>query len=171
MADSTPKQDLPEVQPQQVVDVRDLVWETAYKILESGRYPTRNEICKALRKSSHTVGGYFAEWKKDNPRSTITVSQEKSEVHQSNNGNHSETREVASRSNLPSADEEVQYRTARNIASEHYYRKTWNFTAPGLREDLEDAVEQIDQYARRQDETLNPLGMLDYLMKRDYPES
>ena len=72
---------------------------------------------------------------------------------------------------MPKADEEVQYNTARDLAAERYYRKTWNFTVPGLRENLEEALQEIDELARGQDETLNPLGMVDWLIKRDYQQS
>ncbi len=31
------------------------------------------------------------------------------------------------------------------------YRKTWNFTVPGLRENLEEALQEIDELAREQE--------------------
>ncbi len=152
-------------------DISELVWDVADSILKSGRYPTRNDICKELRKSPKTIGRYFAEWKEANPKSTSMVRNKDTDVIESNGGHHRGKRSVASRSTLPSREEEVQYNVARDIAAERYYKKTWNFTVPGLREDLEEALAEIDEHSRRQDETLNPLGMVDYLLKRDYPSS
>ena len=37
---------------------------------------------------------------------------------------------------------------------------------PGLRENLEEALEEIDDLARRQDEKKDPLGMVNWLMNR-----
>ena len=71
-----------------------------------------------------------------------------------------------SEENFPKTDEQVQDNRARDIAAERYYRKTWNFTVPGLREDLEEALQEIDQLASRQDETLNSLGMVDWITIR-----
>ena len=152
-------------------EISELVWDVADSILKTGKYPNRNDICQALKKSPRTIGRYFAEWKEANPKSTSMVRNQEAEVMESNGGNHQGKRSVASRSTLSSREEEVQYNVARDIAAERYYKKTWNFTVPGLREDLEEALEDIDEFARRQDDTLNPLGMVDYLIKRDYPSS
>ncbi len=172
MSDSNlQKQDLPD---SETLDIREQVWVVADSILESGRYPTRKDICQALKKSSHTVGTHFTQWRKANPRSAVAAQLSNSEITKSRNGHqvsHSGARRVASYSNLPKADEEVQYNTARDLAAERYYRKTWNFTVPGLRENLEEALQEIDELAREQDETLNPLGMVDWLIKRDYQQS
>jgi hypothetical protein len=149
-------------------DIQEQVWEVADAILESGRYPTRNDICKALKKSPHTIGSYFNEWKKANPRSAL-VQQQNSEIGKNNqNSQPNQGRKVV---NHTVTDEDFQYNAAKAVAAEHYYKKTRNFTVPGLREDLEEALAEIDEHARRQDETLNPLAMVDYLLKRDYPSN
>ncbi len=155
-------------------EVRDLVWQAADQILESGQYPTRDLVCSKISKSPREVSPLFAEWRKANPRSAVAAQRQKSEIATSCNGHqvsHSGARRVASEANLPKADEEVQYNTVRDLAAERYYRKTWNFTVPGLRENLEEALQEIDELAREQDETLNPLGMVDWLIKRDYQQS
>jgi hypothetical protein len=36
-----------------VSDIQEQVWEVADEILATGRYPTRDDICKALKKSPH----------------------------------------------------------------------------------------------------------------------
>ncbi len=54
-----------------VSDIQEQVWEVAEGILATGRYPTRDDICKALKKSPHTIGSHFSEWKKVNPRSAV----------------------------------------------------------------------------------------------------
>ena len=149
-------------------DIRAMVTEAADNILASGRYPSRNDICRELKKSSKTIGSYFAEWKKAHPRSAL-VQQQKEEIGTTNkNSLPNQGRKVV---NHAITDEDFQYNAAKAVAAERYYKKTWNFTVPGLREDLEEALEEIDEHARRQDETLNPLGMVDYLINRDYPSS
>ncbi len=55
---------------------------------------------------------------------------------------------------------------AKNLAAEHYYKKTWEFTVPGLRENLEEALDEIDDLTRREDEKKDPLGMVNWLMNR-----
>ncbi len=138
-----------------VSDIQEQVWEVADAILESGRYPTRNDICKALKKSPHTIGSYFNEWKKANPRSAV-VKQESSQIDTS--GSNSTTRSERSMANHPISDEDIQYSVAKTLAAEHYYKKTWEFTVPGLRENLEEALEEIDDLTRREDEKKNPLA-------------
>jgi hypothetical protein len=151
-----------------VSELKEQVWEVADEILATGRYPNRDDICKALKKSSHTIGSYFNEWKKVNPRSAL-VQQQNSEIGRTKqNSQPNQGRKVI---NHTVTDEDFQYSAAKTVAAEHYYKKTWNFTVPGLREDLEEALAEIDEHARRQDETLNPLAMVDYLLKRDYPSS
>ena len=151
-----------------VNEIRQQVWEEADRILATGRYPNRDDICQALSKSSHTIGSHFAQWKKAHPRSAL-VQQQKEEIGRTNkNSLPNQRRKVV---NHAITDEDFQYSAAKAVAAEHYYKKTWNFTVPGLREDLEEALQEIDEHARRQDETLNPLGMVDYLINRDYPSS
>ncbi len=59
MSDSNlQKQDLPD---SETLDIREQVWVVADSILESGRYPTRKDICQALKKSTHTVGTHFTD--------------------------------------------------------------------------------------------------------------
>jgi hypothetical protein len=55
---------------------------------------------------------------------------------------------------------------AKTLAAEHYYKKTWKFTVPGLRENLEEALEEIDDYTRGEDEKKDPLGMVNWLINR-----
>ncbi len=55
------KQDLRSKEQKEVHDIREQVWVVADSILESGRYPTRKDICQALKKSTHTVGTHFTD--------------------------------------------------------------------------------------------------------------
>ena len=132
-----------------LTDIQEQVWEVADAILATGRYPTRNDICKSLKKSPHTIGSYFNEWKKANPRSAV-VKQERAEMESS--GSNSTTRSERSMVNHPISDEDLQYNVAKTLAAEHYYKKTWDFTVPGLRENLEEALGEIDDLTREKDE-------------------
>ena len=146
-----------------VATLKEQVWAVADQILATGRYPTRNDICKALKKSPHTIGSYFNEWKKANPRSAL-VQQQNSEIGRTkqNSQPNQETKVV----NHTVTDEDFQYSAAKAVAAEHYYKKTWDFTVPGLRENLEEALAEIDDLARNQDEKKDPLGMVNWLMSR-----
>ncbi len=146
-----------------VSDIQEQVWEVADGILATGRYPTRDDICKALKKSPHTIGSYFNEWKKAHPRSAV-VKQQSSEM--DGTSSNSPTRSERSMANYPISDEDIQYSVAKTVAAEHYYKKTWKFTVPGLRENLEEAIEEIDDYTRGEDEKKDPLGMVNWLINR-----
>ena len=147
-----------------VNEIRQQVWEEADRILATGRYPNRDDICQALSKSSHTIGSHFAQWKKAHPRSAV-VKQQESEIGTPNqNSLPNQGRKVV---NHGITDEDIQYSAAKALAAEHYYKKTWDFTVPGLRENLEEALSEIDEMARSQDETSDPLGMVNWLMTRN----
>ena len=146
-----------------LTDIQEQVWEVADAILESGKYPTRDDICKALKKSPHTIGSYFNEWKKVNPRSAV-VKQQSTQMESSTS--NSPTKNERSMANYPISDEDIQYSVAKTLATEHYYKKTWKFTVPGLRENLEEALEEIDDYTRGEDEKKDPLGMVNWLINR-----
>lgn len=149
---------------QEELEIRDLVWEVADEIVEDGRYPTRDDICKALRKSSHTVGSHFAEWKKANPRSALTIQQRSKVDRQASNGNGSSG--GVSDPDLERADRDIQLNVARKLIAQSYYEKTKNFTVPGLSDQVEEALDEIEEFSRGQDETLSPLGMVEWLKAR-----
>ena len=54
-------------------EVRELVWQAAAQILESGQYPTRDLVCSKISKSPREVSPLFAEWRKANPRSAVAA--------------------------------------------------------------------------------------------------
>ena len=144
--------------------IRQEVWELADEIFESGRYPTRNDICKGLGRSSKTLGGHFAEWRKANPRSALTVQKQSEVDRQVANGNGSGS--AATDPDLERCDREIQLDVARRLIARSYYEKTKNFTVPGLADQVEEALDEIDEFSRGQDETLSPLGMVDWLKAR-----
>ena len=90
--------------------IRQEVWELADSIFESGRYPTRNDICKGLGRSSKTIGGHFAEWRTANPRSALTVQEQSKVNHQASNGNGSSG--AASDRDVERADQDIQLNVA-----------------------------------------------------------
>ena len=149
---------------QEELELRELVWEAADEIIARDRYPTRDDICQALRKSSHTVGKHFAEWKKANPRSSLTIQKQSEVDRQAANGNGSGS--AATNPDLERADRDIQLDVARRLIARSYYEKTKNFTVPGLAEQVEEALDEIDEFSRGQDETLSPLGMVDWLKAR-----
>ena len=145
--------------------IRKLVWEAADRILESGdRYPTRDDICQVLRKSSHTIGKHFAEWKKAFPRSALTIQNQSKVARQANNGNGSSS--AVTNPDLEKTDWDIQLDAARRLVARSYYEKTRNFTVPGLADQVEEAIKSIDEFAREQDENLSPLEILDWLKAR-----
>ncbi len=81
----------------------------------------------------------------------------------SNNGhsNHIDTDPVTA--NLERVDQEAQLIAARKIIAASYYEKTQQFTLPGLQEEVNQALSEINALAHSQDETLSPKGMLNWL--------
>ena len=146
---------------QEKEDIRTMVWETADRILESGRYPGRDDICRELKKSSKTIGSYFAEWKKNNPKpKELSVQRGMSVQNTVANDSSSDSREQK----MSETDQESQFVAARKVVASHYYEKTRAFTIPGLKEQVDEALEQIDEYALSQEP--NPKQMLDWLMAK-----
>ena len=143
-------------------DIRAMVTEAADKILASGRYPSRNDICRELKKSSKTIGSYLAEWKENNPRPQGLSVQRGMSI---NNGSANDSVNGKREQLLSETDQQSQFVAARKVIASHYYEKTREFTVPGLKEQVDDALEQIDEYALSQEP--GPLEMLDWLMARN----
>ncbi len=140
------------------------VWELADSIFESGRYPNRDDICKGLGRSSKTIGSHFAEWRTANPRSALTVQEQSKVDRKADNGNGSS--QAATDPDVERVDHDIQLKVARKLIAQSYYEKTRKFTVPGLSEQVEEALDEIDEFSRGQDETLSPLGMVDWLKAR-----
>jgi hypothetical protein len=68
--------------------------------------------------------------------------------------------------NLERVDKEAQLIAARKIVATAYYEKTQQFNLPGLQEEVNQALSEVDAIAHSQDETLSPKGMLNWLKGR-----
>jgi hypothetical protein len=80
------------------------------------------------------------------------------------NGGQDDRRDVEPvRANLDRVDRDAQLSAAREVIATAYYKKTKLFTLPGLQEEVNQALTEIDEYATTKDETLSPKGMLQWL--------
>lgn len=68
--------------------------------------------------------------------------------------------------NLERVDREAQLIAARKIVATAYYEKTQQFNLPGLQEEVNQALSEVDALVNSQDETLSPKGMLNWLKGR-----
>ena len=111
-----------------VATLKEQVWAVADQILATGRYPNRDDICKALEKSPHTIGSYFYQWKKVNPRSSV-VKQQPSEIDRTRLPilKLPETREVV---NHAISDEDFQYSAAKDGGGGTLLQKNLGFYSP-----------------------------------------
>ena len=157
------KQDLRSKEQKEVHDIREQVWEVADSILESGRYPTRKDICQALKKSSHTVGTHFTEWRKANPKSGLA---------------QAETKEISGPGVSPgvgsvsdlvaemaaTADKNAQYLAAGEtvLTQELYrhYRKTQQFGDPELQRMVDEANQKTADVWEEELENFSPAAIL-----------
>jgi hypothetical protein len=87
-------------------------------------------------------------------------------VSSSNNGHNNHINNDPVAANLERIDRDAQLIAARKVIATAYYEKTKLFTLPGLQEEVNQALSEVDGYAESQDETLSPKGMLNWLKGR-----
>ncbi len=134
------------------------------ELLESGFSVTVRAVIKKTGGSSRDISPIVKEFKENlEQESSIAVSDRAEVDTNSNNGhsNHIDTDPVAA--NLERIDRDAQLIAAREVIATAYYKKTQQFTVPGLQEEVNQALSEVDANANSQDETLSPKGMLNWL--------
>ena len=140
---------------------------SAQCLLEEGKSVTVRAVIDKVGGSSRDVSPIVKEFKENlEAESSIALSETASVDTNSNNGhsNQIDTNPIAA--NLERVDKEAQLIAARKVIATAYYEKTQQFTLPGLQEEVNQALSEVDGYALSQDETLSPKGMLNWLKGR-----
>ena len=147
-------------------DKREQVFQACQELLEEEKSVTVRAVIDRVGGSSRDISPIVKEFKeKLEAESSLSVS-EKAEVNtsDSNEEDFIDTNPVTA--NLERVDKEAQLIAARKIVATAYYEKTQQFNLPGLQEEVNQALSEVDAIAHNQDETLSPKGMLNWLKGR-----
>ncbi len=147
-------------------DKREQVFQACQELLEEEKSVTVRAVIDRVGGSSRDISPIVKEFKeKLEAESSLSVS-EKAEVNtsDSNEEDFIDTNPVTA--NLERVDKEAQLIAARKIVATAYYEKTQQFNLPGLQEEVNQALSEVDAIAHSQDETLSPKGMLNWLKGR-----
>ncbi len=146
-------------------DKREQVFQACQELLEEEKSVTVRAVIDRVGGSSRDISPIVKEFKeKLEQESSIAVS-ERAEVDTNQaEEEHIDTNPVTE--NLERVDKEAQLIAARKIVATAYYEKTQQFNLPGLQEEVNQALSEVDAIAHSQDETLSPKGMLNWLKGR-----
>ena len=147
-------------------DKREQVFQACQELLEEEKSVTVRAVIDRVGGSSRDISPIVKEFKeKLEAESSLSVS-ERAEVNtsDSNKEDFIDTNPVTA--NLERVDKEAQLIAARKIVATAYYEKTQQFNLPGLQEEVNQALSEVDAIAHNQDETLSPKGMLNWLKGR-----
>ena len=147
-------------------DKREQVFQACQELLEEEKSVTVRAVIDRVGGSSRDISPIVKEFKeKLEAESSLSVS-ERAEVNasDSNEEDFIDTNPVTA--NLERVDKEAQLIAARKIVATAYYEKTQQFNLPGLQEEVNQALSEVDAIAHNQDETLSPKGMLNWLKGR-----
>ncbi len=147
-------------------DKREQVFQACQELLEEEKSVTVRAVIDRVGGSSRDISPIVKEFKeKLEQESSLSVS-EKAEVNTSNSNEEDfiDTNPVTA--NLERVDKEAQLIAARKIVATAYYEKTQQFNLPGLQEEVNQALSEVDAHAHSQDDTLSPKGMLNWLKGR-----
>ncbi|NJL52024.1 MAG: hypothetical protein HC930_07000 [Hydrococcus sp. SU_1_0] len=148
-------------------DKREQIFQVCQELLEEEKSVTVRAVIDRLGGSSRDISPIVKEFKENlEAECSIAVSDSVQVDTNSNNGhdNQSDTNPVAA--NLERVDKEAQLIAARKIVATAYYEKTQQFNLPGLQEEVNQALSEVDALVNSQDETLSPKGMLNWLKGR-----
>jgi hypothetical protein len=136
------------------------------ELVSEGKSVTVRAVIKKTGGSSRDISPIVKEFKENlETESSIAVS-EKAEVDYSHSGEQEHINANPVAANLERVDKEAQLIAARKIIATAYYEKTQQFNLPGLQEEVNQALSEVDALVNSQDETLSPKGMLNWLKGR-----
>lgn len=147
-------------------DKREQVFQACQELLEEEKSVTVRAVIDRVGGSSRDISPIVKEFKeKLEAESSLSVS-EKAEVNTSDKDEEDfiDTNPVTA--NLERIDRNAQLIAAREVIATAYYKKTQQFTLPGLKEEVNQALSEVDAIAHNQDQTLSPKGMLNWLKAR-----
>jgi hypothetical protein len=136
------------------------------ELVSEGKSVTVRAVIKRTGGSSRDISPIVKEFKENlETESSIAVSnQAKVDISHTEEEDCINTNPVAA--NLERVDKEAQLIAARKVIATAYYEKTQQFNLPGLQEEVNQALSEVDALVNSQDETLSPKGMLNWLKGR-----
>ncbi len=147
-------------------DKREQIFQACQELLEEEKSVTVRAVIERVGGSSRDISPIVKEFKENlEAESSIAVS-EKAEVDYSHSDEEEHTNVDPVTANLERVDQEAQLIAARKIIATAYYEKTQQFNLPGLQEEVNQALSEVDALVNSQDETLSPKGMLNWLKGR-----
>jgi hypothetical protein len=162
-------------------DKREQVFQACQELLEEEKSVTVRAVIDRVGGSSRDISPIVKEFKEnletertsqagefDSPDvSSISLSvSERAEVDYSHSDEEEHINADPVAANLERVDREAQLIAARKIIATAYYEKTQQFNLPGLQEEVNQALSEVDALVNSQDETLSPKGMLNWLKGR-----
>lgn len=143
---------------------KDKILIACQELLEEGKSVTVRAVIDKVGGSSRDISPIVKEFKEQLEAETSIAVSEQAQVernHSQTTEEHIDTNPVAT--NLERVDKEAQLIAARKIIATAYYEKTQQFDLPGLQEEVNQALSEVEAIAHSQDETLSPKGMLNWL--------
>jgi DNA invertase Pin-like site-specific DNA recombinase len=148
-------------------DKREQIFQACQELLEEEKSVTVRAVIDRLGGSSRDISPIVKEFKENlEAECSIAVSDSVQVNTNSNNGHGNQINTNPVAANLERVDKEAQLIAARKIVATAYYEKTQQFNLPGLQEEVNQALSEVDALINSQDETLSPKGMLNWLKGR-----
>ncbi len=147
-------------------DKKEQVFQACQELLEEEKSVTVRAVIDRVGGSSRDISPIVKEFKENlEIESSLSVS-EKAEVDYSHSDKEEHINADPVAANLERVDREAQLIAARKIIATAYYEKTQQFNLPGLQEEVNQTLSEVDALVNSQDETLSPKGMLNWLKER-----
>ncbi len=145
-------------------DKKDKIIIACQELIEEGKSVTVRAVIEKVGGSSRDVSPIVKEFKESLETSSSIAVSDKATV----DSHHSTTQQEPVNNdpiaaNLERVDREAQLIAAREVIATAYYKKTKQFTLPGLQEEVNQALSEVNEMVNSQDETLSPKGMLNWL--------
>jgi DNA invertase Pin-like site-specific DNA recombinase len=148
-------------------DKREQIFQACQELLEEEKSVTVRAVIDRLGGSSRDISPIVKEFKENlEAECSIAVSDSVQVDTNSNNGHGNQINTNPVAANLERVDKEAQLIAARKVIATAYYEKTQQFNLPGLQEEVNQALSEVDALVNSQDETLSPKGMLNWLTGR-----
>ncbi len=145
-------------------DKKDQIIIACQELIEEGKSVTVRAVIDKVGGSSRDVSPIVKEFKESLETSSSIAVSDQSEVdsHPSETQKEPVTNDPIT-ANLERVNQEAQLIAAREVIATAYYKKTKQFTLPGLQEEVNQALSEVNEMVNSQDETLSPKGMLNWL--------
>ena len=145
-------------------DKKDKIIIACQELLEEGKSVTVRAVIDKVGGSSRDVSPIVKEFKESlETSSSIAVSDRAAVDPQTPATQKEPVNNDPIAANLERVDREAQLIAAREVIATAYYKKTKQFTLPGLQEEVNQALSEVNEMVNSQDETLSPKGMLNWL--------